>query len=74
MHKHHQEAVTGFVDKSVENGPIEFSSWVMLSANEYKTINEAFELSRLDNVLTLEQFSDLFEQHFTLVDGKYIQK
>lgn len=44
--------------------PGAFTNWVTLSANEYKSIDEAFDVSGLNNELTIEQFSELFLQNY----------
>lgn len=53
---------------------VAFDNWVLLSANEYKGIKEAFELSGLKGALSIDQFEDLFRQNYKQKDsGGYIK-
>lgn len=51
-----------------------FSNWLILSANEYKSANEAFELSGLSDHMTIKEFTRLFSQYYNENNsGRYIK-
>lgn len=41
-----------------------FTNWLILSADEYKSIKEAYEVSGLDNDMILSRFSSLFKYYY----------
>ena len=49
-----------------------FDNWLLLSAGEYKSIKDAFEVSGLAEHVTIKEFTKLFEQYYQETDsGSY---
>ena len=57
--------------KSVEQEPTvkpevdrAFNNWLLLSAQEYKSVQDAYEVSTLSEHMSIKEFSKLFEKHY----------
>lgn len=51
-----------------------FDDWVVLSAKQYKSKKEAFELSRLGEHMAFGEFSKFFDQYFNKSAKGFLKK
>lgn len=51
-----------------------FDNWLLLSAEEYKSIQYAFDVSSLEQHMSFDEFSELFEDHFKPTKQKTFAK
>jgi len=78
--KNHSKEYSNYVEPVVKSEPVAdtipvFDTWLLLSASEYKSVEEAYELSRLnDHKVDIKEFTKMFEQYYKKNNkGKYIR-